>query len=230
MTPTMAASRDEMTRALEVFWVPLVFLGVTLLGGVRIADRVVFLRPPLSALVLGVLLLAALVRCGAFAPHRLMHSARSPLENLSGVTVLLTMFAATVQAFNSVIPEAGLPRLVVVAFLFVLLLNTLAASTDRTHVLRSTAVILGSMFVLKYIVLAALADPTGGWLQRVLLAALEGVTLGTLTQEPLAAATGYVAFFALALFLVGLVLLPRRDDGTTAPPVIRGTRALREAE
>jgi signal transduction histidine kinase len=51
-----------MSRALEVFWVPLLFLAVALLGGLRIADRVVFVRPPLSALVLAVLLLA-----GAFA-------------------------------------------------------------------------------------------------------------------------------------------------------------------
>lgn len=219
-----------MSRAVEVFWLPLVFLAVTLLGGVRIADRLVFLRPPLSALMLAVLLLAALVRCGAFAPQRLMNPARSALQNLSGVTVLATMFAATVQAFNSVIPESGLPRLIIVVFLFVLLLNTLAASTDRTHVLRSTAVILGSMFVLKYIVLAALSDPTGGWLKRVLLAALEGVTLGTLAQEPFGLGTGYVAFLTLALFLGGLAILPRRDSGSRRALVDAGPGALREAQ
>jgi hypothetical protein len=211
-----------MSRAVEVFWVPLLFLTVTLLGGLRIADRVVFVRPALSALVLAVLLLSALVRCGACAPQRLMRPERSPLQNTSGAVVLITMFAAAVQAFNSVIPELGLPRLVVIVFLFVLLLNTLAASTDRTHVLRSTAVILGSMFVLKYIVLAALSDPAGGWLKRVLLATLEGATLGTLTQQPLAIATGYIAFVTLALFLVGLVLLPRRDDG--GPPALVSAR------
>jgi hypothetical protein len=201
-----------MSRALEVFWVPLLFLTVTLLGGVRIADRVVFVRPPLSALVLAVLLLAALVRSGAVAPQRLMHPSRSALQNSNGAAVLLTMFAATVQAFNSVIPEAGLPRLVVIVFLFILLLNTLAASDDRTHVLRSIAVILGSLFVLKFVVLAALSDPTGGWLKRVLVAALEGVTLGTLTQQTFAPITGYASFFALALFVGGLGLLPRRRD------------------
>jgi len=219
-----------MSRAVEVFWLPLVFLAVTLLGGVRIADRLVFLRPPLSALMLAVLLLAALVRCGAFAPQRLMNPARSALENLNGGVVLATMFAATVQAFNSIIPELGLPRLIVVVFLFVLLLNTLAASTDRMHVLRSTAVILGSMFVLKYIVLAALSDPTGGWLKRVLLAALEGVTLGTLAQEPFALGTGYVAFLTLALFLGGLAVLPRRDPGLTRALVDTRPGALREAQ
>jgi hypothetical protein len=202
-----------MTRALEVFYLPLLFLTVTLVGGLRVADRIVFVRPPLSALVLAVLLLVALVRCGALAPQRLMNTGRSTIQNLSGATVLLAMFAASVQAFNSVIPESGLPRLGVVVLLFVLLLNTIAASIDRTHVLRSTAVILGSSFVLKFIVLAALSDPAGGWLKRVLLATLEGVTLGTLTQEPFAPVTGYVAFLAIALFLGGLAVLPRRYDG-----------------
>ena len=202
-----------MSRALEVFYVPLLFLTVTLVGGLRVADRFVFVRPPLSALVLAVLLVTALVRCGALAPQRLMHPGRSTLQNLSGATVLMTMFAAAVQAFNSVIPESGLPRLGVIVFLFVLLLNTIAASIDRTHVLRSTAVILGSSFVLKFIVLAELSDPAGGWLKRALLATLEGVTLGTLTQEPFAPVTGYASFFALALFLGGLALLPRRYDG-----------------
>ena len=73
--------------------------------------------------------------------------------------------------------------------------------------------ILGSSFVLKFIVLAALSDPAGGWLKRALLATLAGVTLGTLTQEPFAPVTGYASFFALALFLGGLALLPRRYDG-----------------
>ncbi|HKB12544.1 MAG TPA: hypothetical protein VKD69_17905 [Vicinamibacterales bacterium] len=213
-----------MSRALEVFWLPLLFLTVTLLGGVRVAGRVVFLRPPLSALILAVLLLAALVRSRAVVPHRLLHPGRTPLQNLSGATVLLTMFAAAIQAFNSVTPELGLPRLIVVVFLFVLLLNTLAASADRTHALRSVAVVLGSMFVVKYIVLATLSDPGGGWLKRVLLAALEGVTLGTLTQEPFAPATGYVGFFTLALFLVGLALLPH-DDGDAAA-LVRSPRRM----
>jgi hypothetical protein len=219
-----------MNRALEVFYVPLVFLTVTLLGGVHIADRVEFVRPPLSALVLAVLLLSALIRCGAVAPQRLMHPARSPLQNVSGATVLITLFSASVQAFNSVTPLLGLPRIVVIVFLCVLLLNTLAASTDRTHGLRSLAVIFGSMFVLKFIVLSALSDPAGGWLKRVLLATVEGVTLGTLTQQPLAPATGYIAFLTLALFLAGLALLPRRDDGDHGRARISTPHAMRRTE
>ena len=198
-----------MNRALEVFYLPLLFLTVTLLGGLRVDARVVFSAPPLSALVLAILLLAALVRCGAVAPDRLLHADRPAVANVSGSVVLAALFAAAVQAFNLVIPEAGLPRLAVTVFLFLLLLNTIAASADRTHVLRSTAVIVGSTFILKFIVLAALSDTAGGWLKRVLLASLEGVTLGTLTQPRLAPVTGYVAFATLVMFLAGLALLPR---------------------
>jgi hypothetical protein len=221
-----------MNRALEVFWIPLLFLTVVLLGGLRVADRVVFVRPPVSALVLAMLLLGALVQCGALAPQRLVHTARSPLQNASGVAVLVTLFAGAVQAFNSVMPQSGLPRIIVVIFLFVLLLNTLAASTDRTHVLRSTAVVFGSTFVLKFIVLAALSDPAGGWLPRMLQAALHGVTLGTLSQEPFAPATGYAAFFAIAFFLAGLALLPRRVERNRIYTSASGTErpALRDAQ
>ena len=198
-----------MNRTREVFYLPLLFLTVTLLGGLRVDARVVFAPPPLSALVLAILLIAALVRCGAVAPERLLHADRPLLANISGTVVLAALFAAAVQVFNLVIPEAGLPRIAVTVFLFLLLVNTIAASADRTHVRRSTAVIVGSTFILKFIVLAALSDTAGGWLTRVLLASLEGVTLGTLTQPRLAPVTGYVAFAALVMFLAGLALLPR---------------------
>src|SRR5262249_21127083 len=91
-----------------------------------------------------------------------------------------------------------------------------------------------------FIVLAALADPQGGWLKRVLLAMIEGLTLGTLTQSVYAPITGYLAFFVLALFLIGLALLPsrllprtsntsdtdttlaRREDGKARPEPMAG--------
>ena len=48
-------------------------------------------------------------------------------------------------------------------------------------------------------------------------ALMEGVTLGTLDYVPTGAATGYVAFLTLTLYLVGLVLLPTgRPDMSAA--------------
>ena len=201
-----------MTATSEAIYLPLMFLTVVLLGGLRVADRVTLVPPPLFALVLGVLLFGVLVRGRVLAADRLMNGSRSALENLNGLIVILSTFFASTQIFNLVIPEAGLPFLLFNVFLFVLLLNTLAGAPDRVSVLRSLAVIVGSAFILKFIVLAALSDPgAGGALKRILLALLEGVTLGTLTQAPLHPATGYVAFAALVIFLIGVAMLPPPD-------------------
>jgi hypothetical protein len=200
-----------MSCRLEVFYAPLLFLTVALLGGVRVTDHIVLLPPPLFTLVLAFLLVGVLVRSGALAPERLMHATRPPLANVSGAVVLMTAFAAATQAFSVAIPESGLPRLLFSVFLFVLLLNTLAAAPDRVRVLRSMLVIFGSAFTLKFIVLAALSDPSGGRLKRVLLVMLEGLTLGTLSQDVYRPATGYIAFVTLTLFVGGLALLPARS-------------------
>jgi len=205
-----------MSRSLEIFYLPLLFLSVVLFGGMRVGAQVVLVPPPLFSLVLAFLLVSVLVRTGALAPERLMNSARTTLANISGAIVLLTVFAAASQAFNIATPEFGLPRLLFSVFLLVLLLNTLAAAPDRVRVLRSLLVIFGSAFVLKFIVLAALADPQGGWLKRVLLAMIEGLTLGTLTQSAYAPITGYIAFIVLTIFLIGLTLLPARLPGSAS--------------
>ena len=58
--------------------------------------------------------------------------------------------------------------------------------------------------------LGAISDPGESVLKRVMYALLEGVTLGTLTQPQLHPAAGYLAFATLALFLIGLAMLPSR--------------------
>ena len=50
----------------------------------------------------------------------------------------------------------------------------------------------------------------------MLQAMLEGVTLGTLTQEVQKPAAGYLAFFTVALFLIGIGLLPHRHSAHVA--------------
>ena len=197
-----------MTAVREALYLPLLFLTVTLLGGVRIADRVALIPPSLFTLVLASVLLGVLVKCGALAPARLMRADRPALANLNGLVVLVTAFFASAQAFNVATPESGLPRLFCQVSLLVLLVNTLVASPDRVRVLRSLMVILGSAFTLKFVILAALSNPGDGGLKRVLLIMLEGLTLGTLTQNVVSPMTGYLAFFVLVLFLFGLALLP----------------------
>ena len=197
-----------MTAVREAVVLPALLLTVVLLGGMRLTGDVAFVPPPLFALVLAVLLLATLIRSGALAPERLVHAARPPLAVVNGGLVLLALFLASAQVFHLVTPESGLPRLAFHVFFLVLLLNTWASSPDRTRLLRSLMVIFGSAFVFKFILLAAISDPASGRLQRMMLVLLDGVTLGTLTQQPFHPALGYVAFLTLALFLAAVALLP----------------------
>jgi hypothetical protein len=196
-----------MTAVREAIALPLIFLTVALFGGLRLADRVVLQPPPLFALVLAVLLLGVLVRCGALAPDRLMHPSRSTLANLNGLVVIVSAFLASAQAFNAATPGSGLPRVLFNLFFLVLLANTIAAAPDRVRVLRSLLVIFGSAFVMKFIVLATLSERAEGVFARVLRVLFEGITLGSVSQEVVHPATGYLAFCTLMLYMFGLVLL-----------------------
>ena len=217
-----------MTLVREAFTLPFVFLTVTLLGGIRgTADGLRLVPPPLAALVLAMLAVAALVRAGALDPARLMHGARTPLENLSGLTVLLTLYAASAQVFHALTPEVGLLHVGFGVLFFVQLLALVAGGrTDRTGVIRSFIVLLGSAFVLRWIVLEAIYAPEGGTLKRVLTVLAEGVTLGALGYAPHSSATGYVAFLAVALYLGGLALLPSARRGHHVMHAPRGERRL----
>lgn len=204
-----------MSPAREAIYLPLLFLTVTLLGGLRMGERAILVAPPLFTLVFALLLIGVLVKGAALDPDRLMNPRRPALANVNGFVVLMTAFFASAQAFSMVTPDSGLPRLLCGAFLFVLLLNTIAAATDRVRVLRSLLIIFGAAFILKFVLLASLARPAGGTVSRILQILLEGATLGTLNQPASDPATGYVAFFVLVLFLFGLSMLPprrRRQD------------------
>jgi hypothetical protein len=213
-----------MTPIREAFVLPGIFLTVALLGGLRIASLsrdVRLMAPSLMAMVLAMLLVGCLVRSRALAPERLMNSGRTALENLSGLVVLITLFIASAQVFNLVTPDTGLLFLLFSWFFFVQLLTTLAAVRERAPFLQALAVLLGSAFLIRFIGLEALYSPDSGTLQRVLTAMMQGVTLGALEYAPHAPITGYAAFFTLALFLVGVVLLPGAAAGATGLPMLR---------
>jgi hypothetical protein len=197
-----------MTAVREAIVLPAMFLTVALLGGLRIADTVRLVPPPLIALVLAMLLLATLVRAGALAPDRLMNAQRAPLENASGVLVLIAVFAASAQIFNLLTPELGLLHAVFSACFFVQLATTLAGVNGRSNLLRSLVVLLGSALVLRFIVLENLYAPNTGTLKRLLTTLIEGASLGTIDYQPHAAATGYLAFLTVVLYLIGIALLP----------------------
>ena len=198
------------SAAREAFVLPAAFLSVALLGSVRIAETTAIAAPSVFALVLGLLLVRVVVQSGALAPERLIGAARPALANINGVIVLLALWFAAAQVVAVLIPVSGLPRVLFGVFLLVLLVNTAAAAPDRIRLLRSLAVTFGALFLLKFVVLMELSAPGTGRVKRVLQTLLEGVTLGALLQPPAHAATGYLALASLALFLVGVFLLPSR--------------------
>jgi hypothetical protein len=210
----------------EAVALPAVFLTVTLLGGIRTGTDLRLIPPPLMALTLGLVLLAALSRAGVLEPWRLMNQQRTGLENMSGLIVLATLYAASTQAFNLVIPDEGLLHGIFATFFLVQLLTTFASVRDRAAMLRNLTVLFGAAFVLRFIVLEALYAPDGGALKRVLTALVQAGSLGTLTYVPNGASTGYIAFAALALYLFGLFLL--HEHRSDAPRMLerRDARAI----
>jgi hypothetical protein len=197
-----------MTVLREAFVLPALFVTVALLGGFRSAESVRLLPPPVMALVLGMLLVGCLSRSGALAPDALLNARRTPFENVSGLVVLLTLFAASAQAFNLVTPDAGFLHLLFSVFFLVQLLTTLAAVRDRVSVLRGLAVLFGAAFLIRFVLLESLFAPEGGTLKRVLAVLLEGASLGAFEYSSNTPMTGYLAFLALTLYLLGLALLP----------------------
>jgi hypothetical protein len=192
----------------EAVVLPLLFLTVVLAGSLRPGASVVVATPPLAALVAAMLLLALLVRSGTLAPDRLMHSSRTVLANSNGFSVLLTLFAASAQVVTLVVPESGVPALVVWVALLGMIAQAFAIAPDRVRMLRGLLVTFGAAFALKFIVLAGLSSPAEGRLARAMQLLFEGLTLGAVSQRPPHPAEGYLAFATLAAYLVGLALLP----------------------
>ena len=207
----MTANNRSRNRALvENLVLPMLFLTVTLLGGLRVGaeDRTfIFIAPPLITLLLAVLLMLLLVRGRLIRLHQWVGNDLPPLTNVVHVWTLITLFFSSAQAFNSVLPERGLLHWLFSFFFLWTLWNNLFSSFDAPRLLRSLAILFGTAFVLKHILLASLYSPKDGWLKRVAGTLLQGVSLGTLDAPNFAPATGYICFFTLTLYVAGLILL-----------------------
>lgn len=204
--------RETNRLVLRHMLLPTIFLTVTLFGGLRVeagTHALVFVPPPLVTLVLALMLMGVFVR-GRLIELRAWFSDATPVvETVANALTLASLFFASAQAFNSVLPEAGLFRLFFCFFFLWTLWQSQFMSSDTRRTLRSIAVLFGTAFVLKHLVLASLNDPEGGWLRRVAAALLEGVTQGTVgEQQTFAPATGYISFFTLVLYVAGLMLTP----------------------
>jgi hypothetical protein len=212
---------------------PLVFLTVALLGGMRVAaDRsFVFLPPPLVTLVMAALLASLFVRGRLVRLDTWLGSRHGVLTNVSHALTLVALFFASAQAFNSVLPEQGLLHWMFAFFFLWTLWNDQFSPFDPFRLLRSLGVLFGTAFVLKHMILAGLAAPGGSWTQRIATAIFQGLSLGTLDIPAVAPATGYISFFTLALYVIGLVLVaPTPDEPADIFPLLREARQLSPGE
>jgi hypothetical protein len=156
-------------------------------------------------------------------------SERPPLTNISHGWMLLTLFFASAQAFNSVLPERGLLHWLFSFFFLWTLWNNQFSSFDARRLLRSLTVLFGTAFVLKHMLLASLYSPDGGWLKKMAGVLLQGVSLGTLDAPAFAPATGYISFFTLALYVAGLLLLTFTSGAELDETVYTDQLVLRES-
>jgi hypothetical protein len=227
-------NRSRNQALLRFILLPMIFLTVALLGGLRVradADHAfVFVAPPLITLILSVLLMLLFVRGHLVEIREWVRSDYPLLVNISHGLTLLAIFFASAQSFNSVLPEGGLLFWLFSFFFLWTLWNNQFSAFDARRLLRSLTVLFGTAFVLKHMLLASLYAPEGSWLRKLAGAVLEGVSLGTLDVQRFAPATGYISFFTLALYVTGLILLTPRMEKEAGEHALQVVRAYRELD
>src|SRR5215207_1515678 len=104
---TTPASRNIGVRYTLI---PFLLLTVALLGGLRLAgtdSSFIFLKPALLCLILASIMLALFFRSGLLRLNGWLSEDFPLLKNAANIAVLLALFAATTQIFNSLLPEQG---------------------------------------------------------------------------------------------------------------------------
>ena len=204
----MNAYADRNRALLNFIVLPTLLLSVSLLGGLRIDGQTrqfVFIAPPLVTLLLAILLMSLFLRVGAIDLRHWLTIEQPMLTNVSHLLTLIALFFASAQAFNSVLPENGLLHWMFSFFFLWTLWTNQFSIFDPRRLLRSLVVLFGTAFVLKHLVIAGLYAPEGGWLRKLTSTLLQGIAIDVPAFAP---ATGYISFFALALYVAGLLLIP----------------------
>lgn len=216
-TENRKTNNGNQKSFLQYVGLPLIFLNVALLGGLRLsadAGAFLFLKPPLVCLIFAAVLIALFFRANLIRLDGWFSESFSTLKNIANVAVLLTLFAASTQIFNSLLPENGLPFWVIAFCFFWTLWNNLFAAFDAKKLLQSLGAMFGLAFVVKYLILAGLTAPARkSWIEGIFENPAQEAFTYLLDLPKFAPATGYVQFFALIFFLIGLFLLSPASVG-----------------
>jgi hypothetical protein len=190
---------------LQFIILPLMFLAVTLFGGLRMsfdANAFLFLKPQLICLILSAILFVLFVRAKLIKINEWFAEDFSMLKNICNALILLTLFTATTQVFNSLLPEKSI-AFWIIAFCFLWSLQTnLFAELSAKKLLISLASLFGLAFAVKYFVLASFVSTNETWTQKI----FSELSVGLLDLPKFSSATGYIQFFTLILYLAGIYL------------------------
>lgn len=210
--PSTEKQTENQQFYLRYLLLPVIFLSVTLLGGLRFGNldnAFIFLRPALFCLIFAAVLLVLYFRAGLLVMDGWFSEDFPMLKNAANASIIFALLAASTQLFNSLLPEAGLPFWVVAFCFFWTLWNNLFADFDTRKLLKSLGGLFGLAFVVKYLVLVNLSAPASeSWLRGMIENPAREAFTWLLDLPRFSATTGYVQFFAVALYLLGLYLLP----------------------
>ncbi len=211
--PKTEDQRPKTKIQIQYIFLPLIFLTVTLLGGLRFQmmdSAFLFLKPALVCLIFAAILLFLFFRAGLIRLEGWFSEDFSMLKNIANGGVLLTLFAASTQIFNSLIPEQGLPFWIIAFCFFWTLWMNIFAEFDTRKLLKSLGALFGIAFVTKYLILSYLTAPGGESFWRGILENPTQEFFTWLFDLPrFATSTGYIQFFAVIFYLIGLFLLPQ---------------------
>lgn len=210
-TPKTKNENQRQKSCLQYIFLPLIFLTVALLGGLRISQTdgaFVFLKPPLVCLIFATILLVLFFRSNLIKLDGWFSENFSILKNVANATILVSLFAASTQVFNALLPERGLPFWTFAFCFFWTLWNNLFAEFDTKRLLQSLGGLFGLAFVVKYLFLAGLTAPANNnWIQGIFENPAQEAFTWLLDLPKFAPATGYIQFFTLVFYLIGLFLL-----------------------
>lgn len=213
LLPSVSAEPNSSTSTgLYYILLPALFLTVALFGGMRLMtpdNAFSFWWPPLFCLIAAAMLMALFVKTGLLRIGEWFSEEFGTLENVANGAILVTVFAATAQIFNSLIPESGMWSLIVSFFFFWTLATNFFGAFDPRTFLRFMGATCGLAFIFKYIFLLNMTAPAG---KTLLESFSDGLVSEMATRlfglERFSAGTAYIQFFTVAIYLIGLFILP----------------------
>ena len=204
--------QEERRAFLVYMYLPIIFLTAALLGGLRFSSAdgsFIFIKPSLLCLIYAAMLMILISRSHLVRLGSWFSDESSLISNAASAATIASLYIASTQIFNSLIPEQGLPYWIVAFCFFWTLWNNIFADFDTRRLVRSLGALFALAFIVKYLVLLNLTAPSNqSWLESVLQSPSKSVASWLLDIPQFSAGTGYVQFFAVALYMLGLYLLP----------------------